>query len=96
MSTSRLCSKFEVRSSFRLGCRVVTDIQTDKRQTELFFQKTLFRTRGPLKRVENGILQNIDIGILKICDPIAILSIPYILYQVIESNKQLHILNLNK
>ena len=50
MSTSRLCTKFEVRSSFRLGYRVVTDRHTD-RQT--IFQKPLFRTQGPLKRVEN-------------------------------------------
>ena len=50
MSTSRLCTKFEVLSLFRLGCRVVTGRQTD-RQT--IFQKPLFRTRGPLKRVEN-------------------------------------------
>ena len=50
MSTSRLCTKFEVRSSFRLGCRVVTDRPTD-RQT--IFQKTLFRTQEPMKRVEN-------------------------------------------
>ena len=44
MSTSRLCTKFEVRSSFRLGCRVVTDRQTC-RQID-YFSKTTFSDSG--------------------------------------------------
>ena len=92
MSTSRLCTKFEVCSSFRLGCRVTTDRQTDRhtdRQTD-HFSKTTFWTQGPLNRVENTKYR------YRIFDPIAILSIPYMLYQVIESKKTVNLCSLDK
>ena len=72
MITSISETKFEVYIFFRLGAKLFTDIHT-------IFQKPLFRTQGPLKRVENTKYR------YWIFDPISILLIPYMLYQVIES-----------